>query len=434
MVYRYCTSILAALLNMVAISSHPALSQESTVIPPLVAPPLASPLASPQPLEQTAELRTQTPAAGTIEGAPVEPVAQLSPIDLAPFGSSISHWRNLKDDRRFIHVLPDQESYEPTQVREIIENILLYQRANGGWPKDYDMTAILTPEQRETVIATRDRSDTSYDNNNLFSQVEYLARAVEQLEDPRWRSACERGLDFMLESQYEHGGFPQRFPDPHSYHAHITFNDGVMIGILRVLNDAAVGAEHFQWLDASRRQRAKLAVRRGIDCILRCQIQVAGKLTGWCQQHDEQTFEARPARTFELASICPQETTEICRFLMSQSDLSPATKLSIESASQWLQRVQLSGLRVEKIAAPPVAFLRHDVDFDIVVVNDPQAPPLWARHYEIGTDRPIFAGRDGVLKYELKEIERERRTGTLWYGHWPARLLQRELAVWLESL
>jgi len=79
--------------------------------------------------------------------------------------------------------------------------------------------------------------------------------------------------------------------------------------------------------------------------------------------------------------------------------------------------VQLSGIRVEKVKAPPQEFLRHTADFDTVVVADSKAPVLWARHYEIGTNRPIFAGRDGVKKYALAEIERERRTGTAWYGN-----------------
>ena len=55
---------------------------------------------------------------------------------------------------------------------------------------------------------------------------------------------------------------------------------------------------------------------RGIECILKCQIQAGGIRTGWCQQHDAKTYEAASARTFELASCCPQETTEIVRFLM----------------------------------------------------------------------------------------------------------------------
>ena len=51
--------------------------------------------------------------------------------------------------------------------------------------------------------------------------------------------------------------------------------------------------------------RARTAVAKGIACVLRCQIRVGDVLTGWCQQHDEKTFEAVGARTFELASICP---------------------------------------------------------------------------------------------------------------------------------
>ena len=63
-------------------------------------------------------------------------------------------------------------------------------------------------------------------------------------------------------------------------------------------------------------------------------------------------------------------------------------------------------------------------------MQDWKAGPLWARHYEIGTDRPVFAGRDGVKKYSLAEIERERRTGTAWYGDWPQKLLEREFPQW----
>ncbi|TWU41094.1 pectate lyase [Novipirellula artificiosorum] len=359
-----------------------------------------------------------------------EKASHLEPIDLSPFGSCIHHWRDLRDESRFIQVEKDQPSYRPEQVREIVNNILLFQRSNGGWPKDYDMTAVLTANQRAQVIATRDNDDTSYDNGNLHSQVAYLARAVSQVNDPRWRNACQSGFDFILRSQYAHGGFPQRFPKPNSYHAHITFNDGVMMGILNVLQDAAEGAKHFAWLDDDRRQQARRAVASGIDCILRCQIQRNGKRTGWCQQHHEETFQPQPARTFELASLCPQETTEIVRFLMRDASPSDEVNESVDSAIAWLKTVRLTNLRIEKVKSTRESFLRHDTDIDVVVIQDPNGKPIWARHYEIETDRPVFAGRDGIKKYELASIERERRTGTAWYGTWPQALLEREYPQW----
>ena len=221
---------------------------------------------------------------------------QLKPISVSGFQSSTSHWRNLKDETRFIKVVEGQASYKPSQVREIVDNVLLFQRDNGGWPKDYDMTAVLTSEQREKVLKTRSNQDSSYDNGNLHSQVEYLARAFAQANEPDWKKACERGFDFILASQYANGGFPQQFPNAKSFHAHITFNDGVMIGILRVLRQAANGDEHFRWLDPQRQQKARVAIDSGNECLLKCQIKVNAELKGWCQQHDEITFEARPAR------------------------------------------------------------------------------------------------------------------------------------------
>jgi PelA/Pel-15E family pectate lyase len=357
----------------------------------------------------------------------------LEPIDPSQFHDSANHWRHFRDEGRFIKVLPDQKSYDAAQVREIVDNILLFQRDNGGWPKDYDMLAILTEEQKAIVAATRGDADASFDNGNLHAQVDYLARAYAQAHEPAWRVACERGLDFILAAQYPNGGFPQRFPDPKDFHANITFNDYVMIGNMNLLKDAADGAPHFAWLDEARRERARDAVRRGVECILKCQIRVDGKLTGWCQQHDETTYEPRPGRTFELASICPQDTTEAVRFLMRIAPPPPEIVQAVDGAVAWLTQVKLTGVRIDKVPAPKEEYLRHTVDYDKVVVEDAQAPPLWARHYEIGTNRPVFAGRDGVRKYAFAEIERERRTGTPWFGTWPGKLIDKEYPQWRKA-
>ncbi len=360
--------------------------------------------------------------------------AALAPIDTSGFRDSAHHWRHIKQPERIMQALPDQPSYAPTQVREIAANILLFQRANGGWPKDYDMLAVLTDEQKKLIRDTHAQADTSYDNHNTHPQVNYLARAYAQLVDPAYRAACERGLDFILASQYEHGGFPQRWPNAKGYAAHITFNDGVMMGIMDVLRAAFVRDPHFAWLDEARRTRVRHAVIRGTHCLLRCQITVQGALTGWGQQHDEKTFETASARTFELACISPADTTDIARFLMTIRPPAPEIVRAVEGAVTWLQQVQLKGIRTARVSAPREEFFRHDTEHDVVVVNDPAAPPLWARHYEVGTNRPIFASRDGIKVYSLAEVDRERRTGSGWYGDWPAKLLEVDYPKWRAQL
>jgi PelA/Pel-15E family pectate lyase len=407
-------------------------------------------------LQGTAELRWYDPRSGQFAGSAAPIVGGASreigpppadpkedwvvlirraapPIDIGGFRDGAHHWRRIRDDNRVIQPLPDQPSYRPDQVAEIARNILLFQRAGGGWPKDYDLTAILTPEQAAAIRATSDRADASYDNYNIHSQVDYLARAYARHKVDAWRDACVRGFDYMLASQLAGGGFPQRWPGAKGYAAHITFNDGVTIGVLNVLLDAADGLPHWAWLDDARRVRARRAVDCGLECILKCQICSGDIRTGWCQQHDENTCAATSARTFELASGCPQETTAIVRFLMRLGDPDERTIGAIDDAVTWLGRTRLTGIRVERVPAPVEQFERHRADFDVVVVEDPRAPPIWARHYEIGTDRPIFAGRDAVKRYALAEIERERRTGTPWYGAWPAALVEREYPTWREK-
>lgn len=359
--------------------------------------------------------------------------AVLPSIDPSGFRDSAGHWRRINQPERIMQALPDQPAYAPTQVREIAANVLLFQRANGGWVKDYDMLAILTEEQKDVIRQTREKTDTSYDNHTTHPQVEYLARAFVLLGDPAYRTGCERGLDFMLASQYPNGGFPQRWPNATGIAAHITFNDGVMMGILNVLKAAADREPHFAWLDEARRQRVAEAVTRGVDCLLRSQVRVEGNRTGWGQQHDAKTLATVAARTFELACLSPADTTDITRFLMRWPNPEPEMKQAIEAAVAWLRAVKLTDIRVERVAAPKAEFFRHSADFDVVVLASPGAPPLWARMIEVETNRPIFASRDGVRVYSLAEVDRERRTGSGWYGNWPARLIDREYAEWSKT-
>ena len=354
-------------------------------------------------------------------------------IDVAGFADSAHHWRNINQPERIMQAEPNQPAYAPTQVREIAANVLLFQRENGGWPKDYDMLAVLTEPQKKLIRDTRANTDTSYDNHATHPQVDYLARAYAALGDSAYRDACQRGLDFMLASQYANGGFPQWWPKPGSISKRITFNDGVMMGILNVLKDAADRSPHFAWLYDARRARCEGAVQRGTDCLLRMQIVADGRRTGWGQQHDEVTLETVGARTFELPCLSPADTTEVVRFLMRHESPTPAMVQAIESAVAWLRHMQLSGIRVERVPAPAAEFFRHKTSFDVVVVPDPKARPLWTRMIEVGSNRPIFASRDGIKVYSLAEVDRERRTGSGWYGTWPQRLLEREYPQWLAA-
>jgi PelA/Pel-15E family pectate lyase len=67
-------------------------------------------------------------------------------------------------------------------------------------------------------------------------------------------------------------------------------------------------------------------------------------------------------------------------------------------------------------------------------VKDPNADPIWARFYEIKTNRPIFIGRDSQIKYDVMEIEEERRNGYSWYVVEPDKLLNKEYPAWQKKV
>ena len=74
----------------------------------------------------------------------------------------------------------------------------------------------------------------------------------------------------------------------------------------------------------------------------------------------------------------------------------------------------------------------RDISFE--VSPDPAAPPIWARFYELGTNRPLFMGRDSVPHYALAGIEQERRGGYAFYGDWPASLVEKDYPRWRAKL
>jgi PelA/Pel-15E family pectate lyase len=320
------------------------------------------------------------------------------------------------------------EWYSSREATRIADNVLLYQRASGGWPKNTEMAATPDDKERAELIRQKSTIDSTIDNGATHMQMVYLARVFNATGQARFKSAFIRGVDFLLRAQYGNGGWPQFYPLQKGYYSHITFNDDAMIGVMELLRDIAQKGSAYAFIDEARRLRAERAVSRGIDCILKCQIKVEGKLTAWCAQHDERTLAPASARAYEKVSLSGGEGVGITRFLMGIERPSRQVIEAIESAVAWFEKAKLTGIKV--IDKPDASLPRG---FDRVVVADPQAEPLWARFYEIENNRPIFCGRDGIIKYSLAEIEYERRTGYRWYVSSPAKLLAEDYPAWKKK-
>jgi pectate lyase len=302
--------------------------------------------------------------------------------------------------------------YRSAEGRRVAGNVLSHQSDRGDWPKNLDTSRSRFGGDGKALHGT-------FDNGATVGEVRFLARSFRATGEPRDRAAVEKAIDHILAAQYPTGGWPQTFPPGKGYARYITFNDDTTVNLLELLRDAA-RSEDFSFLDASRRAAAARAFDAGIACIVKCQIAVDGRPTVWCAQHDEVTLEPRGARTFELPGLSGSESAGILMLLMSLDNPGRDVVRAVDAGARWFEASKLTGVRVVS------------ADGDRRVVADPAAPPVWARFYEIDTNRPFFCGRDGVKKYRLADIERERRNGYAWYGEWGRKVASR-YAAWSKA-
>ncbi|WP_295433609.1 pectate lyase [uncultured Prevotella sp.] len=307
----------------------------------------------------------------------------------------------------------DPEFFSTAEATRIGDNLLLYQQTTGGWPKNIDMAKKLSDSEKKKVEAQKTNvKESTIDNRATSTEIIYLSKLYNATGNSRYKDAVMKGMQYLFDAQYDNGGWPQFYPRNKGYYTHITYNDDAMINVMKIMRDASLGKAPFAFLPDSVKQKAKTALDKGIDCILKTQYVQNGKLTVWCAQHDENTLKPANARAFELASLSGQESDDIVLFLMSLSKPSQAIVNSVEAAVEWFHNTEIDGYKREY-------FKNADgkKDWRLVKCADgEESKPLWARFYTLDGNRPFFCDRDGVMKFDVSEIDHERRNGYSWYN------------------
>jgi len=316
--------------------------------------------------------------------------------------------------------------YSSEEAREIADNVLLYQHENGGWLKNINMARELSEEEKNQLeIEKAQEIGTTIDNGATHTQLRYLARVYSATGEKKYKNAFLKGLDFLMKAQYENGGWPQFYPIKKGYYEHITYNDGAMMGVMNLLRDVAKRELNYYFVDQKRLRKAQTAIDKGLEAILKTQVKVDGKLSIWCAQHDKDNYSPAKARSYELPSLSGKESTGIVEYLLKIEDPSEAVKRSIRAATAWFEENKVTGLKVKWIKDPDAP-----EGVDRIVVEDSTGGPLWGRFNDIESGKPIFVGRDGVIKYSLNEIERERRVNYNYIDNYAEDLLNNKYPEW----
>lgn len=326
-------------------------------------------------------------------------------------------------DRSWREIVNKKEGvwFASEEAKQIAENVLLYQRNIGGWPKNIQMQNPLSKAEKKKLMALKnDMHDVTTDNGATYQEMIYLSKMYRQVPDERYKNAFLLGLNYLLEAQYENGGWPQFYPLQKGYYSHITFNDDSMVHILKVLEEIKNKTNYFSIYPSEETvEKATLAFNKGIECILKTQYIQNGVLTGWCAQYDEKTLEPAKARAYELPSLSGAESANIVLLLMTIENPSPAIINAVNSACIWFEKVKITGIRQELVFNDKGKIIHKKV------VPDVDAPPIWARFMELNDNTPFFCDRDGIKKYSLSEIGDERRNGYGWYTYQPEEVLKK---------
>lgn len=322
--------------------------------------------------------------------------------------------------------------FAQAKIDSLAENMLIYQRSYGGWPKAVKGKKVvyedkLNDTQRKLIKAGANSEDATIDNKATSREIRYLVTAFKQTGNKEYYSAAKRGVEYLFSAQYKNGGWPQYFPDKHLYRAQITYNDDAIVNVLNIMQDIVEGINGFDVLQADYKAKAKASVDNAVNCIIKTQVPVNGKLTAWAAQYDPQTLLPAKARAFEPASLSSSESVGIVRFLMRLSNPSDEIKKSVTSALEWFEKVKIPGYTTKDVIDTS-----QPSGKDRLLVEDPNSV-IWARFYDLNTFDPIFIGRDSIIKRKLSEIDNERRVGYAWYGIWPKKIIEKEFPKWRKA-
>jgi PelA/Pel-15E family pectate lyase len=297
------------------------------------------------------------------------------------------------------------------------DSLLTWQMEHGGWFKNMG-AAYARPwdgkEMRTELLTRAGEEIGTIDNGATTNEMMFMAIMYDETKDERYKQSVRKAVEYLLKMQVPSGGWPQVYPSRGSYSDYVTYNDNAMTRAMEVLRLVADRSYPFDTdvVDDMQRSRVGQSLDRGLDYILKSQIKVGGQPAAWGAQHDPVTYEPRGGRPYEHPSIASAESVAVVQYLMAIPNPPKAVTDAVQGALNWLEKARIKGMKYD---------MKTPIGSNFV--SDPNSS-TWYRFYEIGTNLPIFSGRDGVIKRNLLEIEEERRNGYTWGGDWPQKLLQ----------
>ncbi|MFC1528716.1 pectate lyase [Candidatus Latescibacterota bacterium] len=292
----------------------------------------------------------------------------------------------------FLEAYKTTGDVEYLRYAEKVAGALIWgQHPAGGWHYliDFDMTGV--QKWYDEVLSKcwgweeyyHYYGNCTYDDSVTSGATKFLLDLYMLTLDPKYRVPLLKAIDFILESQYPNGAWPQRYPlkydYPHDGHpdytSYYTYNDNVIQDNIYLLLEVweKLGNEEY-----------KKAAYRGMDFVIISQL--SPPQAGWGQQYD-MNLNSVASRSYEPASVMPGQTRQCIYDLINFFRITGNKKYlrGIPDAIEWLENSYL-----------PESHKQND-------------RVTHATFYELGTNKPLYAHREGT------SIE----TGRYWIDYEP---------------
>ncbi|MGA8204439.1 MAG: pectate lyase [Woeseiaceae bacterium] len=247
-----------------------------------------------------------------------------------------------------LHATGDAGYY--AAAAEVADGLIAAQHPTGGWNYLHDFAGEASVRRWYDTIGKNGwrleefhhyYGNATFDDAGTADATQFLLRVYLEKREQRFEAPLGRAVNFMLDSQYDNGGWPQRFPfvdDMPALHGHpdytrlITFNDDV-------------GAENIKTLlmvwQTLGDERALAAIRRAMGVF--SMTQQPAPQAGWGLQHHVDDLSPAGARSYEPEALVTHTTASNVRLMLDFCEWTgeKAFLERIPEALDWLESVRL---------------------------------------------------------------------------------------------
>ncbi|MBQ9477506.1 MAG: pectate lyase [Bacteroidales bacterium] len=256
------------------------------------------------------------------------------------------------------HATGDEYYYEAATR---VANALIWgQQDNGGWNYCFDFAGEASLKDWYATVGRNGwrleefqhyYGNATFDDSSTTDAAKFILRIYAEKFDPKFRPALDKAINFVLESQYPVGGWPQRYPlkfdhpfrGRPDYSSFITLNDDVIPQCTDFL---------LQCLQVLGTQNLKEPILRAMRLVI--MLQQGEPYAGWADQYTVDDLKPAHARSYEPRAISNNTTQSMCRQLMQYYRLTGDTRFlaGIPAALKYLETQKLPKSEVDKLGRP----------------------------------------------------------------------------------